>query len=353
MSSSLKRSRRQNAGNKMTLMIEEERAKIESGETVLSEDDEEFTRKADGEDIVDSDFEETDSEAEKAADAASKEIEYIIEKAERKKQRKIARKQRIVPQFAGTKNKPTGLRKQPKDNHQEPSDASKKGIQTSMQRKAKPADIAVRFSSRASAVRKAQETEAREHEREVLAAAKRKRKKSNQPETEPRLTQEQLLEEAKQTEAENLAKLKEFQELEAEEKQLHRRLIGTRKEPLMIQPIAHWRSSIVSDTGPDSTSASDSKSEDTKKTLPVYDKIEYALKGLDQTHFPFNPWATSTPTMRPKICAITGLPARYFHPRAKVPYANSRAYHILEELVQGGHAYFYDMDIWSSTDIVG
>ncbi|KAJ2805825.1 Vacuolar protein sorting-associated protein 72 [Coemansia guatemalensis] len=348
----VKRSRRQNAGNKMTLMIEEERAKIESGETVLSEDDEEFTKKGDGEDIVDSDFEETDSEAEKAADAASKEIEDILEKAERKKQRKIARKQRIVPQFASTKRTSTDLHKSLKDDHHQSSTASKKGIQAPAQRKAKPVDIAVRFSSRASAVRKAQETEAREQEREVLAAAKRRRKKSNQPEIAPRLTQEQLLEEAKQTEAENLAKLKEFQELEAEERQLHRRLIGSRKEPLMIQPVAHWRSSIVSDTNANSANAADAIPEDVKETLPVRDKIEYALKDLDQTHFPFNPWATSAPAMRPKICAVTGLPARYFHPRAKVPYANSRAYRILEELVQGRHAYFYDIDIWSSTDII-
>ncbi|KAJ2081476.1 Vacuolar protein sorting-associated protein 72 [Coemansia sp. RSA 988] len=342
----MKRSRRQNAGNKMTSMIEEERAKIVSGEIVLSEDDEEFTKKADGEDIVDSDFEETDSEAEKAADAASKEIEDVLEKAERKKRRKIARKQRIVPQFASSKRTPTDSHKPSKDNY------SKSGTQPPIQRKAKPTDIAVRFSSRASAVRKAQETEAREQEREVLAAAKRRRKKSNRPEIVPRLTQEQLLEEAKQTEAENLAKLKEFQELEAEEKQLHRRMIDSRKEPLMIQPVAHWRSSIIYGTSVDSIRATDAKPEGIKNALPVCDKIEYALKGFDQTHFPFNPWATSAAAKRPKICAVTGLPARYFHPRAKVPYANSRAYRILEELVQGEHAYFYDIDIWSSTDII-
>ncbi|KAJ2584023.1 hypothetical protein EV177_010112, partial [Coemansia sp. RSA 1804] len=86
MSNSLsKRSRRSNAGNKMRAMVEEARAKIQSGETADSDEDADYDRGAgDLDDIVDSDFEDTDSEAEQAADDASKEIEALIERSERK-----------------------------------------------------------------------------------------------------------------------------------------------------------------------------------------------------------------------------------------------------------------------------
>ncbi|KAJ2156742.1 Vacuolar protein sorting-associated protein 72 [Coemansia sp. RSA 552] len=312
MVATMRRARRQNAGSKMTMMIEEERAKIEGGEAAASSDeDEDFARKdGDAEDIVDSDFEETDSEAEQAEDEQAKQAEATAEKAERRKQRKLARKQRIVPQFAGAKRATSS--------EQKPKAEQAAGT---MRRK-KQAEFAVRFSSRASAVRKAQETEALEQERSLLAAVKRRRRKPSTPATQA-LTQEQLLAEAKLTEIANLEKLRDFQEQEAEEKQLQRQA-ARRSEPLMIRPVAHWASSAAGTT--------------------------YALQRLDDSHFSYNPWATRAPPRPPKICPVTGLPARYFHPRAKVPYANAKAYRILEELVAGKHAYIYDMDLWSSTE---
>ncbi|KAJ1808414.1 Vacuolar protein sorting-associated protein 72 [Coemansia sp. RSA 2523] len=322
----------------MLVMIQEERAKIESGEAVLSDEDEDFARKDDVEDIVDSDFEETDSEAEQTAEAATKEAEDMLEKAKRRKLRKMARKHRIVPQFASSKRKTADSQK-----CVIPAQATDSTESTTpvAETQTKPPEFAVRFSSRASAVRKAQESEALEQEREVLAAIKRKRRKGKRNVDEPELTQEQLLEEAKQTEIENIEKLKEFQTMEAEEKQRQRRM-AARKEPLMIRPIAHWESRIVPiPADPDTGTAKAAFSSE----------IRYALKHLDETHYPLNPWASNRPVMPPKICPVTGLPARYFHPRAKVPYSNARAFRILDELVKGQHAYFYDADAWSSTNI--
>ncbi|KAJ2662870.1 Vacuolar protein sorting-associated protein 72 [Coemansia sp. RSA 1199] len=337
MSLSSGRRRRQNAGNKMLVMIQEERAKIESGEAVLSDEDEDFARKDDVEDIVDSDFEETDSEAEQTTEAATKEAEDMLEKAKRRKLRKMARKHRVVPQFASSKRKTADSRKCAIP--AQTTDSTESAIPVA-ENQTKLPEFAVRFSSRASAVRKAQESEALEQEREELAAIKRKRRKGKRNVDEPELTQEQLLEEAKQTEIENIEKLKEFQTMEAEEKQRQRRM-AARKEPLMIRPIAHWESRTVPiPADPDAGSTTEFRSESI-----------YALKHLDKTHYPLNPWVSNRPVMPPKICPVTGLPARYFHPRAKVPYSNARAYHILEELVNGQHAYFYDADVWSSTNI--
>ncbi|KAJ2453611.1 Vacuolar protein sorting-associated protein 72 [Coemansia sp. RSA 2336] len=325
MALSTGRSRRQNAGNKMSVMIKEERAKIESGDIVPSDEDKDFTRKDEAEDIIDSDFEETDSEAERAAEEVSKQVEKLLEKAERRKQRKQARK-RIVPLFASSKSKPTA-KPEPKSLPSTP-------------RRTKQPEFAVRFSSRASAVRKAQESEALELEREELAAIKRKRNSSKRRKNEPLLTQEQLLEEAKQTEIENLEKLKEFQNMEAQEKQQQRRL-ASRKKPLMIQPISHWESRMVPEMpAPDGASSA-----------AAHIETSYSLKQLDDEEILLNPWTKNAPAMPPKLCPITGKPARYLHPRAKVPYSDARAYRILDELVNGHHAFFYDIDVWNSTEM--
>ncbi|KAJ2848781.1 Vacuolar protein sorting-associated protein 72 [Coemansia brasiliensis] len=330
MALSTGRSRRQNAGNKMSVMIEEERAKIERGDIVPSDEDEDFTRKGEVEDVVDSDFEETDSEAERAAEEVSKQVEELLEKSERRKQRRQARK-RIVPLFASSKSKATA----------KPATAKQKSPSaSSTPRRAKQPEFAVRFSSRASAVRKAQESEALELEREELAAIKRRRNNGKRRKDEPLLTQEQLLEEAKQTEIENLEKLKEFQNMEAQEKQQQRRL-ASRKKPLMIQPISHWESRMVPEM----------PASDGTTSTAMHIENAYSLKQLDEEEILLNPWASNAPTMPPKLCPITGKPARYFHPRAKVPYSDARAYRVLEELVNGQHAFFYDIDVWSSTEM--
>ncbi|KAI9504288.1 hypothetical protein GGI25_004301 [Coemansia spiralis] len=341
MGVSAKRPRRENAGNKMVTMIEEERAKIQNGEVPASDEDEEYARGlVDAEDIIDSDFTETDSEAEKAADDASKEIEALLEKAERKRKRKLAKKI-IVPRFAAAKRSTTkrGDKKETVtvkanaevDEEVDAVDGNASAV--AGRRKQKQHDFAVRFSSRTSVVRKAQEAEARHQKREFMAAVKRGRRKRDSVSDEPELTQEQLLEEAKQTETENLEKLREFQEQEAEEKRLQR-MTALRKAPLLVQPVVHWKSSLVCNE------------KNLQKTQ------QYMLEHLDDEHYPLNYWGKHLSILPPKMCPITGLPARYFHPHARVPYANLQAYRILEEIMQGEHAYFYDIDVWSSTDIV-
>ncbi|KAI8323840.1 YL1-domain-containing protein, partial [Martensiomyces pterosporus] len=335
-SASAKRSRRQNAGNKLQTMIEEERAKIDSGETVASDEDEDFVKKADVDDVVDSDFEETDSEVEHAADDASKQVEAMVERAERRKKRKLARKRMVVPRFASAKSKPE-KRKESKES------TPVAGSEGTAKRRAKAPEFAVRFSSRSSAVRKALETEALEQEREVVAAIKRSRRKTKHAADEPELTQEQLLEEAKQTEIMNLEKLKEFQEQEAEEKR-KQRSAGKRNAPLIIQPIVHWRSAARSDKDTDPQLPRGSP----PSALEQKAHTEYSLEKLDESHYPLNPWKKHISVLPPSICPVTGLPARYFHPRAKVPYANARAYKVLEELIRGEHAFYYDIGVWSS-----
>ncbi|KAJ2108437.1 Vacuolar protein sorting-associated protein 72 [Coemansia sp. S142-1] len=351
MSLSAKRARRDNAGSKMHRMIEEERAKIERGEIAASDDDADvdFANKADVEDIIDSDFAETDSEAEQAADDASKEIEAMVERVERRRQRKAAKKH-IVPRFAGAKQRALPKPKSVAVDKDErsgsvASDKSDGDGSTVGRRKVRLPELAVRVSSRKLAVRKAQESEALEVERNFLAEAKRGRRKHSHTHDLPELTQEQLLEEAKQTEISNVEKLKDFQEQEAEEKR-QQRILGARKTPLIIHPVAHWKSTLRNND----LAEADTVTEQEKLSIGE-SRVEYALDSLDDSRYPLNPWTQQISLLPPKICPVTGLPARYFHPRARVPYANLQAYRVLEELVRGEHAYFYDIGVWSSTAI--
>ncbi|KAJ1731109.1 hypothetical protein LPJ61_002693 [Coemansia biformis] len=321
---SAQRARRQNAGNKLATMVAEERAKIASGEAALSDDDDDFARRAgdDDDDIVESDFEETDSEAERAADATSRDAEAMVERVERRRQRKTARKRRVVPHFAGTAPR-------------QPAESPVGAVQARAQKRPM---LAVRVSSRTLAMRKALETEERTQERELKA--KRRRRRDGAADTQPALTQELLLEEAKATEIENLEKLREFQAQAAEDKQ---RLIATRRAPLMVRPVAHWRSCAVAGEAVAATGAEPAQGPAARRAA-----TDYVLEGLDELRFPLNPWARRRPALRPRTCPVTGLPARYVHPRTRIPYANARAYRILEDLAQGQHAYLYDIGVWSS-----
>ncbi|KAJ2763195.1 hypothetical protein IWQ56_004885, partial [Coemansia nantahalensis] len=318
------RVRRQNAGNKLASMVAEERAKIASGEVALSDDDDDFARRPDDnedndDDLAGSDFEETDSEAERAAADETKDAEAAVERAERRQQRRAARKRHVVPRFAGA------APRQPA----EAATAAAAAVAPRAHKRKRPA-LAVRVSSRTLAVRKAQETEERTAEREMKERRRRRRQKQRDgaADSPPALTQQQLLEEAKATEIENLARLREFQAQAAEDKQ---RLVATRHAPLMVRPVAHWRSHAVADAqGP----------------RPATD---YRIEHLDDARSPLNPWAQRQRPARPTTCPVTGLPARYVHPRTLVPYANARAYRILEDLAQGHHALVCDIGVWTST----
>ncbi|KAJ1888721.1 hypothetical protein LPJ66_008423 [Kickxella alabastrina] len=344
------RSQRQNAGNKMHAMVEEERAKMQSGEVVASDDDEDFSKNADIEDVVDSDFAETDSEDEKVEEDASKAAEAMLERAERRQRRKATKNRIIVPQFASTTR--TTRTAKPKEPMKilEPDSAGDISAEAGGLKRRKMLEQAVRFSSRSSVLRKTLESEALVQEREFLAEIKRGRKRHRHIDgsedssvAHNNLTQDQLLEEAKQTEIENIEKLNTFQQQEAEDKILQRRL-ASRKAPLIIRPVVHYKSSV------ENLNIGDADVHDTGDQRRVV-RTDYALDMVDDENYPLNPWARHVAVVPPKLCAVTGLPARYFHPRAKVPYANARAYRILEELVLGEHAFFYDIGVWSSTAI--
>lgn len=105
-------------------------------------------------------------------------------------------------------------------------------------------------------------------------------------------TQQQRLEEAKETEKLNFASLKRFEEFELERKKRQAKPLQKRKPtgPLVITI---------------------SRLEPNPHTIVVVPEIKKFLKPERREY---------------RICAVTGLPARYFDPLTELPYASLDAF---------------------------
>ena len=135
-----------------------------------------------------------------------------------------------------------------------------------------------------------------------------------------RLTQEELLAEAKRTERENLASLEAYTRLEAEKKKVKE------KNHEIKGPFIRFHSVVmplIEDIGKEKkTNESTSKSEE-----------KYSRNFLvftDTKSFPHQYFPQGKPKVaKPQFCPITGLPARYVDPITKTPYATASAFKVI------------------------
>ncbi|OLY81254.1 hypothetical protein AYI68_g4015 [Smittium mucronatum] len=78
----------------------------------------------------------------------------------------------------------------------------------------------------------------------------------------------------------------------------------------------------------------------------------YELKILeDEKHdknFVVDKWEGSKPSKRPKVCPISGKPARYIHPRTGIPYHDLESYKIIEKMVANQYSFDPDNLTWIS-----
>jgi hypothetical protein len=234
----------------------------------------------------------------------------------------------------------------------------------------KPAPSATRKSSRAATVQNKQEMELKLKEYEERRAALPKREKI----VVERMTQEELLAEAKITEQLNLASLQAFKQMEAEKKKVLKKKegiigpyiryhsfpekIATGKP--VIQVLAEKRN--IGNEKPSTTGAAVQGQAGKRKVLKLDPKKVCARNmvtfiGFSEDDFPLEYWdlqepckylspgyiakkncLTSERAVDPEpprpICPITGLPAKYRDPKTGVPYANIEAYKILQQVAQ-------------------
>lgn len=316
------RSRRSNAGNKISKLIDEEEEdefyKTSYGGFQEEDDDNEYVQKDEEEDVVDSDFS-IDENDEPVSDN-----EDAPEKRKKKGINTKAYKEPLPPKKDAKSTTP------------------KKKLTKVVKKKLRPKFTihdSGRKSIRASTAIKTEATKIRL--KELIEAKKKKKKVIRVEEEMP--TQDELLEEAKITEQENIKSLEKFQKMELEKKKTRptkRTFAGTMiRYHSMTMPIVKKSSRNDRHLG---DSENDNKCERTFITFEndIDDKVFQSI---------FKPKRLQD--NRGYICAITKLPARYFDPVTQLPFYSIQAFKILREayylqLEERGNIEHPDMAKW-------
>ena len=136
-----------------------------------------------------------------------------------------------------------------------------------------------------------------------------------------RLTQEELLAEAKKTEKINLASLDAYQKLELEKKKKVTTKVSIKG------PIVRYHSVTM----PLLKSEAD-EDDHVMGNLPAKQSRNFITFTDEATLHQVFPTVKPKAYNQPKKCVITGLPAKYFDPLTKCPYYNLIAFKALREL---------------------
>ncbi|XP_064555324.1 vacuolar protein sorting-associated protein 72 homolog [Drosophila montana] len=304
------RSRRHNAGNKIAKLLDEEEDdfyKTSYGGFQDEEGDKEYVQKDEEEDVVDSDFsiDEQDEPVSDQEDAPDKK-----------------RKRGGVNTKAYKEPAKPAIKKETKAS---PALHKKRGGGGVVKRRVRPRFTVLdsgRKSIRTSTAIKTQATKIRL--KELDDARKRKKKKVRVEDYMP--TQEELLEEAKITEEENIKSLEKFQKMELEKKKTRptkRVFTGpTIRYHSLTMPVLRNMPTRTTTIQPNDPNNAIGKCERTFVTIEndFNDKAFHAI---------FRP--KRAPKTSSGICPITRLPARYFDPVTQQPYYSIQAFKILRE----------------------
>ncbi|PVU90607.1 hypothetical protein BB559_004550 [Furculomyces boomerangus] len=225
------RPKRQNAGARQPIsisfsnLIEKEISKKGENAFAESDNDNEYSSvemESRESDSLDSDFEETDTEAEEASSVLMKDIEMLLLKEEKRKRKKA--KKIIVPTFASYR---------PSEKQQRHREHKKKTLSHA---------VPFRSSLRTNSIQNSLVSVSLQQQRSFLKESNKPHKEDIQTTPiEPELTQEQLLEEAKITEVENLKSLKTM--IEQQEEMLKTRLNAMKfKKHIIEKPMYSFKS---------------------------------------------------------------------------------------------------------------
>lgn len=299
------REKRSTAGNRLSKLLDEEEEcqdefyKVNYGGFEETESDHEYEAEEEGEDIVDSDF---------SIDENDEPISDNEEEGPKKKKRLVTK--------AYKEPAPQQIKQKPK-------------VQKEVTPKIKTKlDLSLcenpyeRKSIRKSTAAKSAETLARIKVRDL--ESKRKTKRSRDDEWVP--TQEELLEEAKLTEIENLKSLERYQKIENEKK--------TKRIAKKVHngPVIEYRSlkmPIIEEMD-DTNSSAEVKSE--QKEEPKYCERSFLTFLNDPFDVVCNGYFKKKSLKAPRKnlrCAITGQKAKYIDPVTCLPYYNAACFKII------------------------
>lgn len=325
MSLANERPRRVNAGSKMSKLIdneeEDEFYTTAYGGFAEIENDREFVEpkvEDHEEDYVDSDFDidENEEPVENEAGANNEANEEFARKRPIRGVFTKAYKEPPVKQTIKTENKEV-VKKAVKAVDSQPKETDST--------EAKENKIL-----RNTTAQKRKELEERQKERAVSELKLKKKKESNgdAPVREyRRLTQEELLAEAKITEEINLASLDAYQKLEIERKK-------SKSQKYVIKgPVIQYHSVTMPYIDVDEEMYGDQKEVDTTGMEKKQSRNFITFPDEETMKSNFD---NEKPEVveKSKKCAVTGLPAKYFDPLTNCPYANIFAFKKLREIYE-------------------
>lgn len=330
------RERRANAGNRIAKLLDEEEEEefyqTSYGGFTESAEDRDYIQKKDEDDIVDSDFSIDENDDEPISDREEETAPKRKKKAVNTRAYKEPVKKKTPVKAPKEARLKAERQKSPKKSTYTVQDSGRKSFRKTTA--AKSAATLSRMKQR-------------------VEAEKRKPKLVKIDEYIP--TQEELLEEAEETEKENLKSLEKFRKMELEKKKTR----PTKR--VFVGPIIKYQSltmPLVEEMQAGSSVSTDSllkleldeneesrdksgKEKQTKKSNRKSPKV--AVKGhCERTFVTFDNdlddalFGTFFPKpqkkeRRSQICAITRLPARYYDPVTQLPYRNLQAFKILRE----------------------
>ncbi|XP_071942919.1 vacuolar protein sorting-associated protein 72 homolog [Antedon mediterranea] len=315
------REKRVTAGNRLHRMLAEEADEDDFYKTTyggFSEevDDNEYESEASGkESSSDSDISESEDDEPESndEDEGPKRKKRVVTKAYKEPVKK--------PSKPKSSSKPHQEKTivEKKSSQRIDTDASKQSLSSSL-----------RKSSRRSTIQRVTEFKSRIKEREEKAKKMKEQvSKKNAPEVR-RLTQEELLKEAKKTEIENIASLKAYQLLEASrKKQKFTKQVykgPTIKYRSMSMPLVEE----IKDSN--STDVVVDKDDNNVKVPPEKKKfsrnfITFSDSKTFDEYFP----KKKSRSHGKQICPVTRLPAKYLDPITNIPYATIQAFKVIRE----------------------
>ncbi|XP_018574721.1 vacuolar protein sorting-associated protein 72 homolog [Anoplophora glabripennis] len=295
----MQRDRRANAGNRMAKLLDEEEEcqdefyKQNYGGFEETESDNEYEAEEEGDDIVDSDF---------SIDENDEPVSDNEGEGEQKKKRRLITKayKEPVPTQKKEKQKPKIIKITPK-----PRTSLQHAIHETYERKS------IRKSTAAKSAATAQRIKVRDLEQ------RKKVKKPKEEEWVP--TQEELLEEAKITELENIKSLEKYQKMESEKKT---------KRPIkkvFSGPTIQYRSTRMPVIEEIDNSENGVKKENIKPSKEYHERTFITILNDPNNIIYKKIFNVKPPPVPPKKlkCVVTGLPAKYVDPVTCVPYHNS------------------------------
>ncbi|RUS78743.1 hypothetical protein EGW08_013494 [Elysia chlorotica] len=308
------REKRSNAGNKMSKLLEAEDEddfyKTTYGGFEEEEEDKDYnSSQSDSDDLIDSDFSIDENDELKSDDEADA-------NKQKRKRKGVVTKAYKDPK-GDTEKKPPA--KKPKVSKPK-EEFSSVQIYVSPERKSVRRSTALKSEAAAS-------RQKLDQQRDQMMKDMASRKKVDHIR---RMTQEELLEEAKITEKQNLKSLENYQKLELEKKRA--RVVKQAYQGPIIRYHSLTMPVINSLPYEPDVDVDSEESEVSKPELSVEEKCERTFVTFtEESTFKQTFPQVKTKAPGKAICPVTNLPARYLDPITQTPYANAFAFRCIRE----------------------